>query len=106
MHQGFEYSWPACFFEAFFFIHYLICPPYHIIYELKIITVKDTYRKAGITGSLIELILQLVNISSEGALIFHQGKRVAESNGAIRCIKTVIQYFWRLNHIIRNALEI
>ena len=24
--------------------------------------------------------------------------RVAESNGAIRCIKTVIQYFWRPNH--------
>jgi len=26
--------------------------------------------------------------------------RVAESNGAICCIKTVIQYFWRLNHMI------
>ncbi len=26
--------------------------------------------------------------------------RVAESNGAIRCIKTVIQYFWRPNYMI------
>ena len=32
--------------------------------------------------------------------------RVAESNGAIRCIKTVIQYFWRLNHFIINLVSI
>ena len=43
-------------------------------------------------------------------IVGHQDKAencsVAESNGAIRCIKTVIQYFWRLNHMMSGKLDI